>query len=172
MSRKKEKEGFSLIIGHVGLSLLLFSPFMFLFGVLGADTAFLVLTTFLMVVVSFLPDLDFLVGVIVPRIKHRGITHTFLFGAIVGALFSVVLGCSYGSLGWIAGFVVGFGGTASHLLGDVLTRELPRVKPFYPFSDKELALGFFRASDRKATSAILVLGAIAFIISYLILGAR
>jgi membrane-bound metal-dependent hydrolase YbcI (DUF457 family) len=142
---------------------------MFLFRVLGADTNFLVLTGFLMVAVSFLPDLDFVVGVIIPQIKHRGITHTFLFGTVVGALFSAVLGCSYGSVGGLAGFVVGFGGTASHLIGDVLTCELPRVKPFYPFSDKELSLGFFKASDKKATGAILVLGAIAFTISYLIL---
>ena len=143
----------------MGLSFLFFSPFMFLFRVAGADMTYIVLTCFLMVGLSSVPDLD-----IQWEIKHRGVTHTFLFGAVVGFLFAVLLGYAYGSLGWVMGFVAGFGGTASHLLGDAFTYS--PFKPFYPFSDKEVAYGFFKASNKTANSVMLVAGIIVFIISY------
>jgi membrane-bound metal-dependent hydrolase YbcI (DUF457 family) len=145
--------------GHAGLSFLLFSPFMFLFRAIGADMNYVVLTCVLMVALSSIPDLD-----IQWEIKHRGITHTFLFGAVVGVLFAIMLGYAYGPLGWLMGFVAGFGGTASHLLGDAFTYS--PFKPFYPFSDTEVAYGFFKASNKTANSTMLVLGIFAFIISY------
>lgn len=155
--------------GHGGLSLLLFSPLMFLFRVFGVDMNLMLLTGFLTVVVSFMPDLDIPARRIRLRIRHRGITHTFLFGLVIGVLFSVMLGLVYGSLGWLMGFAAGFGGTASHLAGDIFTCERPNVKPFYPFSDKEVAFSLFRASDTTANNTMLALGVIAFTISYIIL---
>lgn len=156
--------------GHGGLSLLLFSPFMFLFRVFGVDANLIILTGFLVVVVSFIPDLDIPARRIRRRTRHRGMTHTFLFGLVVGVLFSTMLGCVYAPLGWLMGFVAGFGGTASHLAGDIFTHGGPKVKPLYPFSDKELAFGFFKASDKRANNMMVALGAITFTISYVILG--
>ncbi len=127
---------------------------------------YVILTCFLLVALSFVPDLDILVKRIQWKTKHRGITHTFLFGAVVGVLFSLVLGYGYGSLGWPMGFVAGFGGTASHLLGDALAYG--SFKPLYPFSDKELTGGFFKVSNKTANNAILVLGIVAFVISYVL----
>ena len=145
--------------GHAGLSFILFSPFMFLFRIIGADMTYILVTCILMVAPSSIPDLDIQWG-----IKHRGITHTFLFGFCIGILFSILLGYAYGSLGWIMGFVAGFGGTASHLLGDAFTYS--RFRPLYPFSQKEVAFGFFKASNKIANRTMFVIGIIVFIISY------
>jgi len=146
----------------MGLSLILFSPFLFLFRVLGADMSYILVTCFLMVGLSSIPDLDMNF-----EIKHRGITHTLLFGAIIGVLFAILLGFSYGTLvGWIMGFVAGFGGTASHLIGDAFTYA--PFKPLYPFSNKEVAFGFFKASNKNANEAMLFIGIVTFIISFLI----
>lgn len=145
--------------GHAGLSLLIFSPFMFLFRAVGADMNYVVMTCFLMVLLSSIPDLD-----IKFEMKHRGITHTLLFGVVVGVLCAIMLGWVYGPLGWVMGFVAGFGGTASHLIGDSFTYS--PFKPLYPFSNREVAYGFFKASNKTANALILVLGLVAFIISY------
>ena len=145
--------------GHAGLSFILFSPFIFLFRSLGADMTYVLVTCVLMVALSSFPDLDMRLA-----IKHRGITHTFVFGIVVGVLFAILLWYSYGSLGWLMGFVAGFGGTASHLLGDAFTYS--PFKPLLPFSDKEVAFGFFKASNKTANRTMLVIGIFAFIISY------
>ena len=153
--------------GHAGLSLILLSPFILLFKSLEVNTTYVLATCVLMVALSFLPDLD--LGLRKYGIRHRGITHTFLFGAVVGVLLAVILAYGFGSSGWLMGFVAGFGGTASHLLGDAVTHSPcagAPFKPFYPFSDKELAYGFFRASNKTANNVMLVLGIFAFIISY------
>jgi len=57
----------------------------------------------------------------------------------------------------------GFGGTASHLLGDALTYS--PFRPLYPFSQKEVAYGFFAASSRVANNAMAVVGIAAFIVA-------
>ncbi len=145
--------------GHAGLSFILFSPFLFLFRIVGADMTYVLITCILMVALSSIPDLDMRFA-----IKHRGITHTFVFGIVIGVLFSILLGYSYGSLGWLMGFIAGFGGTASHLLGDAFTYR--PFKPLCPFSDKEVAFGLFRASSKTANRAMLVIGIVLFIICY------
>jgi hypothetical protein len=43
-------------------------------------------------------------------------THVFLFGVSVGILFGILIGYNYGSLGWVMGFIAGFGGTTSHFV--------------------------------------------------------
>ena len=116
------------------------------------------MTCFLMVLLSSIPDFD-----VKFEMKHRGITHTLLFGVGVGVLCVVVLGWVYGPLGWVMGVVAGFGGTASHLIGDSFTYS--PFKPLYPFSKREVAYGFFKASNKIANALILVLGLAAFVIS-------
>lgn len=146
--------------GHAGLSFILFSPFILLFKSLNVDMAYILVTCFLMVGLSSLPDLD-----IQWEIKHRGITHTFLFGIIIGILFAVLIGYAYGVMGWVMGFIGGFGGTASHLLGDAFTFTL--FKPFRPFSQREIGgYRFFRSSNKTVNRRMLVLGVFAFIFSY------
>ena len=145
--------------GHAGLSLILFSPFMFLFRLMNIEMNYVLLTCFLMVALSSLPDFD-----IQWEIKHRGITHTFLFGIGTGTLFGFLIMYMYGFPGLLMGFIAGFGGTASHLLGDSFTYS--PFKPLYPFSDRKVAYGLFKASNQTANSTMLVLGFVLFIISY------
>lgn len=148
--------------GHAGLSFLLFSPFMLFFKSIDADMTYVLVTCFLMVGLSSLPDLDMEYREY--GIKHRGITHTFLFGIGVGVLFSILIGYAYGALGWLMGFVAGFGSTASHIFGDAFTYE--RFKPFSPFSDREVAFGRFKSSNRPVNNTMLGLGIFSFIMSY------
>ena len=86
------------------------------------------------------------------------------FGVGVGILFSILLGQTFGIIGWLMGFVAGFGGTASHLLGDAFTYS--PFKPLYPFSNKEAAYGCFGSSNKTANKIMFVLGIVAFIVSY------
>ena len=120
-----------------------------------------------MVGLSSLPDIDMELrreyGI---EIKHRGITHTFLAGIIFGIAFSALLGVAYGILGNFMGFIAGFGGTASHLLGDAFTYE--RFKPFYPFSKREVALGKFKSNNKTVNKTMLTVGVIAFIIPFVV----
>ena len=155
--KRKERGAILYKEGHAGLSFLIFSPFIFLFRAVGADMNYVVMTCFLMVLLSSIPDLD-----IKFEMKHRGITHTLLFGFGIGVLCAVVLGWVYGPLGWVMGFVAGFGGTASHLIGDAFTYS--PFRPLYPFSNREVAYGFFKASNRMANVSIFVLGLVAFVI--------
>jgi len=117
-----------------------------------------------MVALSSLPDLDMEFRVY--GIKHRGITHTFLGGVFFGVVFAILMGYVYGGIGWLMGFIAGFGGTLSHLLGDVFTYS--PFKPFYPLSSREVAFGYFKASNKTVNNAMLTLGVIAFIIPFAI----
>jgi inner membrane protein len=150
--------------GHAGLSFLLFSPFILLFKSLGVDMTYILITCVLMVTLSSLPDLDMEFRVY--GIKHRGITHTLLGAIFFGVAFAILIGYAYGSIGWLMGFIAGFGGTVSHLLGDVFTYT--SFKPLYPFSKKEVALGYFKASNKTINNAMLTLGIMTFIISLVI----
>ena len=62
------------------------------------------------------------------------------------------------------GFVAGFGGVGSHLIGDAFTYH--KFKPLYPFSKKEIAYGLFEASNKKVNNAMLTIGLITFFICY------
>ena len=147
--------------GHAGISLLLFSPFIMLFNFLGVDISYVLLTGMLMVGMSSIPDLD-----IKWEIKHRGITHTLIFGIGVGILFGAVFGYAMGLLGFLLGFISGFGSTASHLLGDVLTHS--RFKPFYPFSQREFACGICNSGNKTANQSLLFFGVVLFVLSLMI----
>lgn len=150
--------------GHAGLSLLLFSPFLYLFRLLGLDFSSVLVTGFLMVALSSLPDIDMEYRKY--GIKHRGVTHTLLFGVGVGILLGFITGYAYGVWGYPMGFLAGFGGTASHLLGDAFTYS--KFKPFRPFSNREVAYGFFKASNKEANGAMLTIGALALIGAFLV----
>lgn len=125
---------------------------------------YILITCVLMVTLSSLPDLDMEFRVY--GIKHRGITHTLLGAIFFGVAFAILIGYAYGSIGWLMGFIAGFGGTVSHLLGDVFTYT--SFKPLYPFSKKEVALGYFKASNKTINNAMLTLGIMTFIISLVI----
>jgi len=139
--------------GHAGLTFLLVSPFVLLFRWLNINLCYIVATSILMAVLSSLPDLDL-------QWTARGVTHTFLAGAFFGIIFAAFLGYPDGLASWLIGFFAGFEGTCSHLLGDAFT-YVP-IKPFYPFSNKEISLGLFKSSNKTVNSVMFTLGIIAF----------
>ena len=143
--------------GHAGLSFVLFSPFLLLFKILSAETSYLVMTGILIAGLSSLPDLD-----LEWEIKHRGITHTVVFGMVLGILFAFLFGYSWPLIGWFIGFSAGFGSTASHLIGDSLT-YMP-FQPFYPFSKKKVSYGLFKASNQNVNFGLLIIGLVLFVI--------
>jgi inner membrane protein len=150
--------------GHAGLSLLLFAPFVLLFRLLGLDLSHVIITGGLMVALSSVPDLDMEYRKY--GIKHRGITHTLLFGVGVGVLIAVVMAYAFGFPGVFMGFLAGFGGTASHLLGDAFTYS--SFRPFRPFSNREVAYRVFKASNRKVNGAMLTIGTLAVAGAFLV----
>ena len=119
----------------------------------------ILITGILMVALSSIPDID-----IAWELKHRGVTHTFLAGSIFGVFFAVIMGYFYGAWGLVMGFIAGFGGTTSHLLGDVFSYH--PLTPLYPFSNRKVAFRLFKASNRIVNSTIFLIGVVAFILSY------
>jgi len=153
--------------GHAGLSLLLLSPFILIFKFLEIKLGDILATCILMLTLSSLPDIDIELrreyGL---KIRHRGITHTLIAGVIFGIAFGALMGYPNNVLGWASGLLAGFGGTASPLLGDAFTYE--SFKPFYPFSNKEVALRKFRSSNKTINRTMLAIGAFACIIPFLV----
>ena len=148
--------------GHAGLSLAVFSPLIYVFKATGAHMDHVLMTYFLTVALSSLPDIDLRYRKY--GLKHRGITHTFIFGAGVGILFSILMNYAFGPVGYLMGFIAGLGSTASHIFGDIFTKEA--LKPFRPFSDKETALRLFTSSNKTINSALVTLGLLAFLFFY------
>jgi len=75
-----------------------------------------------------------------------------LAGEFFGIIFAAFLGYPDGLASWLIGFFVGFEGTCNHLLGDAFT-YVP-IKPFYPFSNKEIFLGLFKSSNKTVNSVM------------------
>ena len=140
--------------GHTGLSLLVLSLLMLTFGWLdfGSIAACLIIVT-----LSSLPDIDLHLR---PLVKHRGATHTLLFGIIFGAIFGFIF--HYGGYNWFLGFVGGFGGTLLHILGDVFTYE--PMTPLWPFSNRDISFGFFAAKNQVINKGLATLGGFAFVV--------
>lgn len=92
--------------------------------------------------------------------RHRGPTHTLLFGVIFGTIFGFIF--HYAGFDWSLGFVSGFGGTLLHILGDVFTYE--PMKPLEPFSHREVKLGLFKSSNWVANKGFMTLGGLAFLV--------
>lgn len=138
--------------GHAGLSLLVLSLLMLAFGWADLDSIVICL---LIVTFSSWPDIDLRWQ----GIEHRGPTHTLLFGVISGIAFAALFG--YAGWSWQIGFIAAFGGTALHLLGDILTHQ--PIKPFRSFSQWEKALHLFKSKSTSANRAFKTLGGLAFL---------
>jgi membrane-bound metal-dependent hydrolase YbcI (DUF457 family) len=104
--------------GHAGLTFLLSAVAVAFFKLLKIDLSTIVIVSLLMVFLSSIPDLDLRLG-----IEHRGITHTFVFGLAVGVIIGILFGSGGDWTSAVIGFIAGFGGTVSHLLGDAFTYE-------------------------------------------------
>ena len=125
-------------LGHLGLTLLVFSP---LSKVLGVD---FVITASLL---GLLPDIDLAV-----RLRHREYTHNFTFAALMALLVSRI----NAKLA-----LATFASISLHVLADLLTMQ--KFPPLYPFSRKRYALKLFRSNDPTLNFTLFILGIFAFI---------
>ena len=146
--------------GHVGASLVVYTPFGFLVTAL-ASIEVAAAGAFGVASLAMVPDLD----TRVPFVEHRGITHTVWFALLVGVAFGIV-GAAVGFRGGVpeailfggAGFLFGAVTIGSHLLADALTPM--GVRPYAPVRDDEYTLDLVRAANPLANYALLGLGLI------------
>lgn len=140
--------------GHFGLALLLSSILTAPYGL--SDFSMFVIG--LSVFVSTIPDLD--VNWRVIGIKHRGkISHSLFTAIILGVIFGGFLYYIGAEWFWFkTGFIGGFLGITSHLLGDILTHH--SFQPFWPLSQMEISFRLCRANSRFVNNALFFLGGI------------
>lgn len=66
----------------------------------------------------------------------------------------------------VMGFTSGFGGVICHLLGDALTHM--KFKPLWPFSDREVGLGWFGSGNKHVNDGMMTAGSLVFVLYLLI----
>lgn len=138
--------------GHAGLSLIIASLVLFILNLTDVNS---IIIAMFFVVFSSLPDIDLRLEVG----KHRTYTHNMIAGVIFGSLIGTVT--YYGGLGFIPGFLGGFGGTLSHLLGDSFTYM--KFKPFWPLK-KEVGFCLFHSNNKAANRVFAFLGSTGFVL--------
>lgn len=147
--------------GHYGVALLVYAPVGAVALALGSPSL-AVVGCAVAISGALVPDVDQLL----PLVAHRGVTHTvwfaFLAGAALGGL-GFLVGSTRGPLAGTTlaafGAVVGVVTIGAHLLADALTPM--GVRPFWPLSDAEYALGLATADSRLANYGLLAVGAFA-----------
>ncbi|MCU4924669.1 metal-dependent hydrolase [Halobacteria archaeon AArc-dxtr1] len=149
--------------GHIGLNALLYSPVAVGLLVTG-HVELAALGAVVAIGTSTLPDLD----LVIPWIRHRGITHTVWFAVTVGlatGYLATFVPLSYEPTVLFAfGALVGAGGILGHLLGDAFTPL--GVEPFRPLSNSHYTLGLFTAENWVANNVFLLVGAVALALSF------
>lgn len=160
--------------GHIGLGLLLYAPLAYYFT--ATDQLTLMAVGLVAAAVhSYAPDFDLWL----PGVSHRGITHTFVGGAVAAVLTVVAviaviasgdttLSPSLLEYATIAGitFSISFIGFLSHLVGDVLTPM--GIAPFNPWNDTTYSLNLVYASNEWANEQLAYLGAVAITVALLL----
>ena len=148
--------------GHIGLTLLLVTLLMIPFGY--SESAFYIII--ISAALSSLPDIDMKLRKY--GVKHSGrLTHSLFFAILVGSLLGVLFYYTHKTLPWAGiGFLSGFLGVVSHLIGDTFTYHA--FKPLWPISQIEVSFGFCAAGDRSVNEGLMTVGGITFIIYFLI----
>lgn len=157
--------------GHMGLSLLLYSPVLYLLIYI---EEILLASVGLLIVISYasVPDLDFKV----PKVKHRGYSHSLLGALIIAIPVSLFTYISYTYIKLLAtdlsfgvkyspevmgvyAFIIGFYAVLTHYAGDVVTPS--GIPILAPVSKKKYSLNLFYAKNKLANGLSLVLGILA-----------
>jgi membrane-bound metal-dependent hydrolase YbcI (DUF457 family) len=106
--------------GHSGLTFFLMSLLMLVFPYSENALIIIVLSASL----SILPDLDLKWQRQGVNIQHRGPTHSILAAIIGGICFGALFYYGYRTFLWAGiGFISGFMGIVSHLIGDTFTHH-------------------------------------------------
>ncbi|MFD1564186.1 metal-dependent hydrolase [Haloarchaeobius amylolyticus] len=146
--------------GHAGFNALLYAPILPV--VSHVWSLELALVGALMAVgVANIPDLD----QPLPRIRHRGPTHTVWFAALVGLIAGVgtELLVPATPVAFAFGVVVGTGGILAHLAGDVVTPM--GISPFAPLWRYHVTLEWFKSKNSRINRAFLLVGSSALFAS-------
>lgn len=125
--------------GHAGLTLIIFSFLLMPFGYSQTALILIALATGL----SSIPDIDLKWE----NVKHRGRFHSIGAALIIGIGFGSIFYYGEGLTFGLLGFLAGFGGVISHLIGDLFTYV--KFPIFWPISDKERSLGWFRSTEKN-----------------------
>lgn len=135
--------------GHIGTSLLVYTPFVMWWIKPAHGIAMAALGVVFVVTFAMVPDLDMKI----PIMKHRGFSHTLWFAMIVGGI-GWYIGSEIG-LGLLVG-VLSFLVIWSHILGDALTPM--GIRPFHPVSDMKFTLDLWNADSKIGNTILLLLG--------------
>jgi len=142
--------------GHIGMALLFYAPVGFITAIV-TTLELAALGVIVPVGLAMLPDIDMKL----PGVKHRGITHTIHFAAMVGLILSlggVLLGWSAGPLAALMvglfGVITGSMAILSHIVADALTPA--GVDMFH--NGESLRYDIARARNPIANYSLLVLG--------------
>lgn len=148
--------------GHIGFNALLYAPFVPAIHRYGS-LELAVTGAILAVGLATLPDID----QPLPRIRHRGPTHTIWFAVCVGLCAGVATALVTASTPFAFqfqfGFVVGTGSILAHLAGDIVTPM--GISPFAPLSKTHVTLEWFKSKNSRINRAILLLGSSALLAS-------
>ena len=156
-------------LGHYGVALGVYAPVVA--WLLGQGLPALALGGGVVTLwLAMLPDLD----TRLPRVSHRGSTHTFLFVLAVGVAVGLVAEFAiaptvgeFGAVAWIGvpgfrtglgefGFLIGTLAILSHLLADVITPM--GIRPFWPLSGRSFSLDITPAKSTVANYVLLTAG--------------
>lgn len=155
--------------GHIGGALLAYAPVGTTLAMSGREE-FALVGAAVMVSLAMVPDWD----VRVPGMKHRGVTHTFLFALLMGGVLfgaGVVLAQTLAPAEQATvaayGFFLGALSVIVHIAIDALTPA--GVRPFWPLWRKQFSLSVTRAGNPVANHMLLLLGVLASSVSLLVL---
>jgi inner membrane protein len=144
--------------GHAGLTLIIFSFLMMPFGYRFESIIIIIVATAL----SSIPDIDLICGW-----KHRDKTHNIGFGLLVGVGIAIIFFYTMHDIVMaLTGFIAGFGGVISHLLGDIITYK--SFAPLAPFSKRKIGLKYCKADDKKVNIGLVIGGTLAFTLYMLV----
>ncbi|WP_121743422.1 metal-dependent hydrolase [Natronorubrum halophilum] len=139
--------------GHVGFNALLYAPFV---PVLSRywSLEIALLGAALALAVANLPDID----QSLPRLPHRGPTHTIWFAVLVGVAAGggTALVARSTPQSFLFGFAIGTGGVLAHLAGDIVTPM--GICPFAPVSRFHVTLNWFKSKNSRINRVLLLVG--------------
>lgn len=149
--------------GHSGFNALLYAPFLPLVSRVWSLELALV-GALVAVGVANLPDLD----QPLPRVRHRGPTHTVWFALLVGLLAGIgtefVVPATPAAFEF--GFVVGTVGILAHLAGDVVTPM--GISPLAPVWRAHVTLNWFKSKNSRINRGFLLVGSAALVTSFVV----
>jgi inner membrane protein len=146
--------------GHAGFNAGLYAPFVPLVSD-GWSLELALVGAALAVGTATLPDVDRPL----PRVRHRGPTHTVWFallvGLVAGAGTALVLPATPAAFRF--GVVVGTCGVLAHLAGDVVTPM--GISPLAPVVRTHVTLNWFASKNARINRAVWLVGSAALLAS-------